>query len=93
MASEGGASSQKETRPEMRSESNSSELPLRSRSSCSAPFSHSPDVLADVAIAAANTSAGQEGLTSLLLCGPSIYRIFHEYLYNFCFHLVVCMIF
>lgn len=81
MASEGGASSQKETRPEMRSESNSSELPLRSRSSCKAPFSHSPDVLADVAIAAAdaaNKRAGQEGLTSFLLFGPSIYRIFHE---------------
>jgi hypothetical protein len=36
-------------------------------------------VLADVAIAAAaNTRAGQEGLTSFLLFGPSIYRILHE---------------
>ena len=42
-------------------------------------FGHSPDVLADVAIAAAaNTRAGKEGLTSFLLFGPSIYRILHE---------------
>lgn len=79
----------------MRSASSSSAPSIRSRSSCSAPFSHSPDVLAVAAIAAAARALStleKKRCGSLLQIPPWNYTQFRRRLITSIFILVLVLL-